>query len=221
LYLQGVLDSINAVPAARTAFRKLAQGGCRPLSLLKNLHAYCGSTKEEVSKEVRSARHFLKQFQPLADRLNEDADAVQTMMRDLELCGIKLYETVDLPAALRSFADSMAAWGKAYKKGLGNLRPGRKGNVTTGRTPNLFYLVCLVEGATDEPYRELAMLVAAVRRDSEPDYVNLGASLCRAVERLKKKDAIHCIALRLSAQGEFAEAKTGAQVPSGVEAEQT
>jgi hypothetical protein len=221
LYLRKVLDSINAVPRAKEAFRRLVQGGCHPRSLLVNLYAYCGATNKEVQHEVKAARHFLNQFQPLADRLIEDADEVEMMMRNLESHGIKHYEVVDLPAALRSFADSMAAWGRAYKKGIGNLRPRRKGNVTTGRTPHLFYLVCFVEGATDQPCRELAKLVAAVRGDSEPNYVNGEASLHKAVARLKKKDAIHCMALCLSAQGEFAEAKTTHTATSAVEAKKT
>jgi hypothetical protein len=188
LYLQTVLDSINSVSEAKKAFRTLTLLGCDRRTLLENLNAYCGGTSDEARATLKAALNFRDRLKKAAARLDEDADLIERMEQERQrLAGITTHSPVDLPSELREFAESLAGLAGAYDTNLKNVRPKRKGNITAGRTWFLAELVWYIEKktATEKPYPLLARLVAAVRKEKEPNYVKLADALRNAVKRMR------------------------------------
>jgi hypothetical protein len=187
-YLRRVLCSINSDSEGRQAFRFLTLRGCDRRTLLENLNAYCGGTIDEARRALKAALNFGNRLKKAAVRLNEDADLIVRMEQDRQrLAGITLHSPVDLPSELREFAESLAALARAYDTNLKNVRPNRKGNISAGRTWFLAELVWHIEEkkVEDNPYPLLARLVAAVRKDSERNYVMLADALRNAVKRIR------------------------------------
>jgi len=188
LYLRRVLDSINADSKAKQAFGILTLRGCDPRTLLENINAYCGGTSEEARTALKTTLSFRDRLKKAVDRLNEDAALIEGIEKDRQqFAGITMYPPVGLPAELREFAESLAALAGAYDTNLKNVRPNRKGNITAGRTWYLAELVWHIDKfkATDRPYPLLARLVAAVRKDSEPNYFKLADALRNVVKRMR------------------------------------
>jgi len=190
-----VIPKINSVPAAKRAWQVLVNAGFDQEDqeeVAEYLFRYCGGTEEQLKRGLKRARRFKADFEPVIAQLRSTAGAVERIIRDLrDIGGITIYNARfdELPSILREFADELGEQQAAIRSSVARgARVEEDGRVTGGRSENLSILVDLVSAVDEiknEPYAFIAPLVAAVRGDSEANYVQLADALRNAVERYR------------------------------------
>jgi hypothetical protein len=96
-----------------------------------------------------------------------------------------------LPSIQRAFADEVESWEPILKKTIGRgVRVEEDGRITGGRGEALSILVDLVGRVTNDPYAQIAPLVAVIRGDSDPSYAYIADSLRSAFNRYRKPAVI-------------------------------
>lgn len=197
-----VLPKIKSVPAAEDKWNKLTAAKIKsnpaveeewgkptddrldPEELAEYLYLYCGGSKENLAARLRRARNFRENFMSAVAEIRRSADATERILKGLrEICGITIfhpdYDFDRLPSMERAFADEVEPLGKVVNEVLARgVREEKDGRITSaGLTEKLCWLVNLVEQVTNEPYADIAPLVAAVRGEVLDSYEYLADSL--------------------------------------------
>jgi hypothetical protein len=207
--LRSALVAIKSVPEAKKALQALTDAGFDELTLVTILYYYCGGTEDEALARLRAARKFRDQLDRISSQLIQDADWVERLVEQCEEHGVRIYGpgVKELSPTMMRVADMLSTVALAYKKGLKNVRMGRKGkaNISAGRSAYLVYLVHLISGGEPRArhYAQLARLVAAVRRDSNQNYIKIADALRQAVARFKERAPLQTWMLADEAQEEF------------------
>jgi hypothetical protein len=175
--LEQVLDVVQTDKRGWRALAVLMKAGCNPAVLLRELLMYCGSDLGVLENWEKKTAYAKKQLMAITAQLDQNADIIESIAREVMVDDEygPYAPAFHIPASLRRSAQYLQDALAALKKHT---------HGKTGKTKRLVYLSYHISAATKRPhYKEIASLVASVRRDTSCNLVSFAEAIRRTIKR--------------------------------------
>jgi hypothetical protein len=176
--LEIILETIESDPQGRKAFRVLISAGCNPAVLLREILHYCGGSASALKSWRKQIGYAKSQLEAISAQLAKDASVIERIAREV------MHDDDDYPPYSSVFhaPDILRQIASSLKEALTEFREQTHGK--TGRTKYLVYLFYHIKAATKRShYKEIAMLVAAVRGETSSNVVLGAEAIRRTIKR--------------------------------------
>ncbi|HEY6769565.1 MAG TPA: hypothetical protein VI386_32890 [Candidatus Sulfotelmatobacter sp.] len=179
--LAQTLEVIQADKRGKKALASLMKGGCNPGMLLRELLLYCGSDLGAFIQWDKKYAHAKTQLTTISTQLERYAVIIETIARDVMDDDYEPYgPAFHIPVSLRQSAQLLSSALTALKK---------QTHGKTGKNTRLVYLSYHIKAATNRPhYKEIASLIASLRRDTSCNIVQLADAIRRTIKRHEQQD---------------------------------